>query len=39
MIEINWGRQLLILFFAGLISLYWTSKNGLWDAVTGKPML
>ena len=33
---VDWGRQLPILVFAAIFALWWTSRQGLWEAVSGK---
>jgi hypothetical protein len=34
---VDWGRQIPIMFFATIFAVYWSGRNGLWDAVKGKP--
>lgn len=33
--SINWQRQFVILLLAACFAIYWTGKQGLWDALRG----
>ena len=34
-VQVNWSRQIMILMIAALFAVYWTGKQGLWDAMRG----
>lgn len=38
-IAVNWSRQIMILVMAAVFAVYWTGKQGLWDALRGSSPL
>jgi hypothetical protein len=33
---VEWSRQLVLFVLAAIFSIYWTGKQGLWDAMGGE---
>lgn len=36
---VNWAAQAPIMLFAAIFAIWWTGRQGLWDAVSGKTPL
>jgi hypothetical protein len=34
--EVDWSRQFVLFLLAAIFSIYWTGKQGLWEAMGGE---